>query len=126
MSFTCLTLLLDRDGNVGLHAAELLQEVDVEIGAAELAVGDALQADVFLELDDLGNGVVFDGAQGLFGDLAFLLLRAGVEQALRAQEAADMVGAERGVLACRHGVSTGRARRGAAMLQAMIVRSGCE
>ena len=29
----------DRD--VGLHAAELLEEVDVEVGAAELAVGDA-------------------------------------------------------------------------------------
>jgi hypothetical protein len=30
----------DRD--VGLHAAQLLEKVDVEIGAAELAVGDAL------------------------------------------------------------------------------------
>ena len=47
--------LLDRDRDVGLHAAELLEEIDVEVGAAELAVGDALQADVFLELDDLGD-----------------------------------------------------------------------
>ena len=33
-----------------LDAVELLEEVDVEIGAAELAVGDALQAEVLLQL----------------------------------------------------------------------------
>ena len=55
--------LPDRHRDVGLDAAELLEEVDVEVGAAELAVGDALQADVFLELDDLGDRVVLDRAQ---------------------------------------------------------------
>jgi hypothetical protein len=31
----------------------------VEIGAAELAIGDGMQPDVGLELDDLGNRLVF-------------------------------------------------------------------
>ena len=55
--------LPDRDRDVGLDAAELLEEVDVEVGAAELAVGDALEADVLLELDDLGDRLVLDFAQ---------------------------------------------------------------
>jgi hypothetical protein len=41
--------LLDGDRDVGLHAAQLVEEVDVEVGAAELAVGDALEAHVLLE-----------------------------------------------------------------------------
>jgi hypothetical protein len=50
-----------------------VEEVDVEIGAAELAVGDALQAHVFLELDDLADGLVFDLAKlsGVISPLAF-------------------------------------------------------
>ena len=39
------------------------RKVDVEVGAAEFAVGDALQADVLLELDDLGDRLVLDAAQ---------------------------------------------------------------
>ena len=83
--------LPDRDRDVGLDAAELLEEVDVEIGAAELAVGDALEADVLLELHDLGDRLVFDLAQLLGRDVAARLLGAGFEQVLRAQEAADVV-----------------------------------
>ena len=77
----------------------------MEVGAAELAVGDALQADVFLELDDLGDRVVLDGAQLLRADAAGGALGARVEQALRAQEAADVVGAKRGVGAGGHAAS---------------------
>jgi hypothetical protein len=40
----------------------------VEIGAAELAVGDALQPHVLLELDDLGDRLVLDRAQLLGAD----------------------------------------------------------
>jgi hypothetical protein len=65
--------LPDRDRDVGLDAAELLEEIDVEVGAPELAVGDALQADVFLEPDDLGDRVVLDFAQrfGVISPRAF-------------------------------------------------------
>ena len=83
--------LLDRDRDVGLDAAELLEEVDVEVGAAELAVGDALEAHVLLELHDLGDRLVFDLAQLLGRDLALGLLLARLQQVLGAQEAADVV-----------------------------------
>ena len=66
-----------------------------------------LQAHVFLELDDLGDRVVLDGAQRLGRDRAGGTLLARLEQALRAQEAADVVGAEGGLGAGRHGVSRG-------------------
>jgi hypothetical protein len=89
--FLAAVRLPDGDRDVGLDATELLEEVDVEVGAAELAVGDALQAHVFLELHDLGDGLVFHLAQLLGRDLALGLLGAGFEQVLRAQEAADMV-----------------------------------
>ena len=39
----------DGDAALGLDAVELRQKVDVEIGAPELAVGDAVQAEVLLE-----------------------------------------------------------------------------
>ncbi|MCY1541485.1 hypothetical protein D9M68_771810 [compost metagenome] len=96
----------DGDRDVGLHAAELVEEVDVEVGAAELAVGDALQADVFLEADDLGDGLVFDLAQLLGRDLALGFLLACFEQVLGAQEAAHVVvaGGQGGMLG--HGMNS--------------------
>ena len=54
-----------------------------------------LQADVLLELHDLGDRLVLDLAQLLGRDLALGLLLARFEQVLGAQEAADVVGAER-------------------------------
>ena len=77
----------------------------MEIGPAELAVGDALQADVFLERDDRGDRLVLDATQRLGRDLAARLLLARLEQALRAQEAADMVGAKGRGRAGGHGRS---------------------
>jgi len=97
--------LPDRDRDVGLDAAELREEVDVEVGAPELAVGDAVQADVFLEPDDLRDGVVLDGTQRLGRDLAARFSLARLEQALGSQETADVVGAERRMGAGRHVVS---------------------
>ena len=44
-------------------AAELVDEVHVPGGAAELAVGRALQPDVALHLDDVADRVVLDRAQ---------------------------------------------------------------
>ena len=84
-----------RDAALGLDALELRQEVDVEIGAAELAVGDAAQAQVLLELDDAADRVVLHAAQRRGVDGAGLVLLARIEQRLGAQEAADVVGAKR-------------------------------
>ena len=50
---------------------------------------------------------VFGHAQLLGRDGALRALLAGLEQRLRAQEAADVVGAEGGVGALGHGVSSG-------------------
>ncbi len=96
--------LPDGDRDVRLDAAELLEEVDVEIGAAEFAVGDRLQAGVLLHLHDLGDRAILDRAQLRRRDLAARLLLARLEQVFRAQEAADVIGAERRCLALAHGI----------------------
>ena len=95
--------LLHGDGDVGLDAAELLEEVEVEIGAPELAVGDGLQADVGLEAHDLVDRAVLDLAQLRGRDLAAGLLLTRLQQVSRTEEAADVVGAERRRGAYGHG-----------------------
>ena len=65
-------------------------------GAAIFAVGDELHADLFLLPDQLLDLGVLDLLQVGGADLAFLALGAGLLQRLGAQEAADLVGAERG------------------------------
>src|SRR2546426_8981516 len=79
-----------------LDAVEAVDEVDVPPVATELAVGDRLQADVFLQLDGLPDAFVFHGAQRRTVDLALLVPGARGMECLRAQQAADVVGAERG------------------------------
>ena len=90
-----LAELGDELAVVGLDAVELLEEVDVKIGAAEFAVGDPLEADAFLRPHHLADAFVLDrpqlfGRQGLGEE--FLARRA---QALGAEKAADMIGAKR-------------------------------
>ena len=68
----------------------------MEIGAAEFAVGDALQAHVLLALDDLADALVLDGAQLGGGERPGEELLARLAQPLRPQEAADVIGAEGG------------------------------
>src|SRR3546814_12337049 len=75
-------------------AVEALQEIDMEEGAAELAVGDALEPDVLLALRHLADAVVLDPAQGLAGDLARRVLLARLDEAPGPQKAAHVVGAE--------------------------------
>ena len=53
----------DVNAALRLHALELRQEIDVEIRAPILAVGDAAQAQVFLELDDAADRLVLDGSK---------------------------------------------------------------
>jgi hypothetical protein len=85
------------------HPVELLEEIDMEIRAPELAVGNALQPDVFLHADDIGDRRVLDRAQRRAVERAVVKALAGGEQRRRAQKAADVVGAKRGRSALAHG-----------------------
>ena len=78
-----------------LHAADLVHEVHVPRRAAELAVGDALQADVLLHLHDGADRIVLDCLQLRGADATLLVLLACAQQLLRPQQAADVIGAKR-------------------------------
>ena len=62
-------------------------------GAAELAVGGGLKADVLLHLHDVADRLVLDRAQRLVVDPAVGVVLAGAQQFGRSQQAADVVGA---------------------------------
>ena len=79
----------------GGHAVEMLQEIEMPEGPAELAVGHSLQADLLLALDERPDFPVLDLLQGRVGDFTIVMLVARVLQGCRAQKAADHVGAER-------------------------------
>jgi hypothetical protein len=64
-------------------------------GAPELAVGDRLQAGGFLHRDGFTDVAVLDLLQLLSGDFLVLEAFPGLLQFGRAQQAADVVGAER-------------------------------
>ncbi len=66
-------------------------------GAAELAVGDGVETDVLLKPDGVADRRVLDFGERLGGNLATLAPLARVQQLLRAQQTADMVGAKRGL-----------------------------
>ncbi len=65
--------------------------------AAKLAVGDGLQADILLLLDDALDLPVLDRFQGVGRDLALGALRPCVMDGSGAQQAADVIGAEWGL-----------------------------
>jgi len=83
--------LLHAEWNVCGDAAKLLQKVNVKVGAAELAVGNAFEPDVLLEFHNFGDGFVFDQAQllGRYGSCGFL--GTGIKQVFGTQKTADMV-----------------------------------
>ncbi len=90
-----------------LDAVEAPEEIEMPPGAAEFAVGDRLQADRFLLLDDALDLAVFDRLERGGVDLALGVLLARLLQRGRAQQAADMIGAERRlVLRLTHSVVT--------------------
>src|SRR5262245_49575681 len=64
--------------------------------AAELAIGDDLQADLFLQLDHAGNRGILDCRECLMIELAGRVLLACAQQFRRPHQAADMFGAEGG------------------------------
>ncbi len=111
-----IDLAVDLDGlALGVHAVELdrrrldqidalqaPEEIEMPPGAAELAVGGELEADLFLLLDDLLDRAVFDRLQRGIVDLALGVLLARLLQRRRAQQAADVIGAERRLGALGH------------------------
>ena len=72
-----------------------LEKIDVKKGAAELAVGDSLQAHMLLGVDDFADALVLDRVQFLRREMAGGEALARCSQPLRAQIAADMIGAKR-------------------------------
>jgi hypothetical protein len=66
----------------------------VKEGAAEFAVGDTLQPDRFLLLDNLPDGIVFDRAQLVSGDLVPLKPLTRLFEPLRPQKAPYMIRTE--------------------------------
>jgi len=66
---------LDAQRLVGLgHSADLVEEIHVPRAAAELAVGDAFEANLLLDPRDIANRCVLDTAQFLEREAAGLML----------------------------------------------------
>ena len=89
---------LKRDAllhDVALGAVQAPQEVEMPPGAAELAVGDRREPDLLLLLDDALDLAVLDRLEVGGADLALGALLARLLQGGRAQQAADVIGAER-------------------------------
>ena len=78
-----------------LDAVEAPEEIEVPPGAAILAVGRELEADLLLLAHDLLDLAVLDRLELARAELALLMPGAGGLDRLRAQDRADMVGAER-------------------------------
>jgi hypothetical protein len=101
-------LVVERDLDLvvgGRDPVERIDEVHVPGAPPELAVGDPPQADLLLHADGVRDGTVLDRAQLLAGDPAGGRVLPRPEQLWRAEQAADMVGAERGLGASCHGHS---------------------
>src|SRR6266498_2015186 len=84
-------------------APELVDEVHVPGGSAELAVGGRLEPDIALHLDDRGDGAVLDRPQLLGGDAPGGEVVTGPQQLRWAQQAADVICPKRRCRASRHG-----------------------
>jgi len=89
-----------------IEAVEHAHEVEMPPGAAEFAIGDRLEAGIFLHPDDIDNGLILDGSE-LFGadGLVFEVGLAGLLDAVGAQERADDIGVV-GRLCNGHGSSS--------------------
>ena len=67
----------------------------MEVGSAEFSIGDAEEADVFLETHDVADSAVFDLAQLRSRELAGAKAPTCLEERRRAQKAAHVIGAKR-------------------------------
>src|SRR5262249_25604453 len=79
---------------IGLDSVERGEEIGLPGGAAVLAVGDRLEPGRLLLADQRDDLAVLDGAQRPGVDRAALALLPRLVQRRRAQQAADVVGAE--------------------------------
>ena len=88
---------LDREPLFGMphDAAELVDEVHVPGGAAELAVGCHAQPDVLLHLHRLADRLVLDRPQPVAVDAPRGAVLAGLQERRWAEQAAHVVGAKR-------------------------------
>ena len=75
-----------------LHAVKHPHEIEMPEGAPRLAIGDDLEADIFLHPDQVRYGGVLDGAELSGGHMGI----AGFGDRLRAKKTANMICAERG------------------------------
>jgi hypothetical protein len=108
-----LVLELDMQLPVAVdHAADLIEEIHVPRAAAHLAVGDPAQPERRLAPHRRGDRLVLDGAQFRRGEPPRLMLLPRLQQLRRAQQAADMIGAERRAVH-QNGISSSRSLPGA-------------
>ena len=89
-------------GRAALDALEPPHKVEVPVAAAELAVGDHVEACGLLLGHEVADGLVLDGLEGGRVDDAGREVGAGLLEDVRAQEAADDVVAEGCVVGVRH------------------------
>jgi hypothetical protein len=87
-----------------LGAGEPGEEIEVPPGTAELAVGDRREPDVFLLPDDLGDLAVLDRLEVGVADLTLGVFLARLLERRRAQQAADVIGAERRLGSLGHAI----------------------
>ena len=88
-------------GGLGLlqggAALELIPHQAPESRAVVLARADGAEAQVRLQLDDVGHGLLLEGGQvGLLGSLALPDSLTGIQEGLGPEEGAQVLGAEEG------------------------------
>src|SRR6476646_2357359 len=103
------------EGDAGIHvvalgAVEAPEKIEMPPGAAELAVGDGLQADLLLLLDDPLDLAILHRLEVGGADLTLGAFFPRLLQRSGPQEAADVVGTERG-LGSFHCFTPGHIRR---------------
>ena len=86
-----------RTRGTALNAVEPPHKVEVPITAAELAIGDDLQAGGLLLCHQIANSIVLDGLKPLGIKRACRIGSAGVLYGLRSKKTADDIGAKRRV-----------------------------
>ena len=80
-----------------LDAVKPPHKVEMPVAAAELAIGDHLQAGGLLLSHQVANGLVLDGLKPLGIKRACRIGSAGILYGLRTKKAADDIGAKRRV-----------------------------
>jgi hypothetical protein len=87
---------LDAQHPVGLRdTPDLVEEIHMPGAAAKLAIGYPLEANLLLNPDHIPDHIVLDAAQFFGREATGLMLGPRPQQFRRAQQAADVVGAER-------------------------------